>query len=146
MKRAALALVAGLCVTSVSIVSEALGSGATQGPRPRRPTASGMRSGRMVGRYLCAQGWTALTLEVTASGSSVQAVFDFHHTPTGVRGRYSMRGQLRAGGELELAPVAWITQPRGYKMVGMRGRVGADGAYRGVILNPSCGEFFVVPS
>lgn len=133
-------------MTSVSIVSEALGSGATQGPRPQRPSSSALRSGRMVGQYLCAQGWTALTLDVTASGGAVQAVFDFHHAPTGVRGRYSMRGQLRPGGELELAPVAWITQPRGYVMVGMRGRVGADGTFRGVILNPSCGAFYVVPS
>lgn len=112
-------------------------------PAPRTQTPGG----RMVGRYLCAQGWTDLVLELRSTGANtVEAVFDFHFAPLGVRGRYTMRGTRGASGQLDLVPVAWIARPENYIMVGMRGRIGADGVFRGRIQHPSCGEFVVAPS
>jgi hypothetical protein len=117
-------------------------------PTRRSPTPRAQRpSGRMVGRYLCAQGWTDLELELRSTGANtVEAVFDFHFAPRGVRGRYSMRGTRSAAGQIDLVPVAWIERPENYIMVAMRGRIGADGVFRGRIQHPSCGEFVVAPS
>jgi hypothetical protein len=101
----------------------------------------------MTGQYLCTQGWTELTLEVTSSrGSTIEAVFDFVYRPRSIAGRFRVRGTRSASGEIELRPVEWITRPSNWVMVGMRGRVGADGVFRGRITEPQCGEFFVTPS
>lgn len=100
----------------------------------------------MAGQYRCAQGWTQLELELRFSGATVDATFNFHHDPTQVRGSYRLRGTRASSGEIVLVPQGWIRQPPGYIMVGMRGRIGGDGVFRGTITHPSCGEFVVAPS
>lgn len=101
----------------------------------------------MVGRYLCGQGWTELTLEVRETRNGViDAVFDFAFRPGEITGRFTMRGRQSSSGEVDLRPVAWQRQPAGWIMVGMRGRVGADGVFRGRITSPQCGAFEVIPS
>lgn len=114
------------------------------GPRPRRPATSS--GARLAGQYQCAQGWTALELELRFSGAIVEATFNFHHEATGTRGSYRLRGSRASSGEIALAPLAWIRRPPGYIMVGMQGRIGNDGVFRGTITHPSCGEFVVAPS
>jgi hypothetical protein len=79
------------------------------------------------GRYMCAQGETALrlTLDTEPDGQTI-GMFDFGphpgnpHLPSG---SYRMRGKItmREGGafELVLVPDQWIAQPAGYLMVGL---------------------------
>lgn len=99
------------------------------------------------GRYLCAQGATALTLTVRPAGpDAVTAIFAFGPTPENPevpRGSYSMRGLLSAGSHtVHLVPERWIAQPRGYVMVGMSGTFDVQGGtMQGRIDHPSCGPF-----
>ncbi len=128
--------------TSVAAASD----DSARAPPPRRPQRT-QRSGTMQGRYLCGQGWTQLVLELRwTSATELEAEFDFHHAPTGVRGRFRMRGTRAASGLIQLAPLSWITRPEGYEMVAMHGRIGADGVFRGRIDHAACGEFTVTPS
>ncbi len=108
---------------------------------PRCPLSTGAV---FAGQYLCAQGSTALTLRVTeVRGATVRAEFDFAHPPTNVSGRYTLTGTC-AGDRLSLSPEAWIRQPFGYVMVGMRGELLDGGArLRGAITHPTCGGFDV---
>lgn len=96
------------------------------------------------GRYLCAQGWTDMTLTVVdVEGPRVQMRGDFFHPGTGVRGAYLLRGTcLPRTQRMTLVPQAWVQQPQGYIMVGMSGVVTGNGqAYTGRMLHRSCGEF-----
>ncbi len=111
---------------------------------PAHPFGAGQE---WYGHYLCAQGETALTLRVTlVSGNHIEAIFDFAHGPTGVRGSYSTRGDFDPKtGRLRLDPNAWIFQPPGYIMVGLEGTVSAR-KFEGLIAHWSCGAFAVQPS
>ena len=79
------------------------------------------------GRYLCAQGETALklTLETAPDGETVGTFSFGPHAgnPRVPSGSYRVRGQItmRDGGafDLTLLPVRWIVQPAGYVMVGL---------------------------
>jgi hypothetical protein len=106
--------------------------------------ASLMHAGEeWVGTYVCAQGTTDLTLRVErVMGSSVDAVFDFSHGPSGVAGRYRMRGTLNPDGTAHFVPGPWIDQPDGYISVGMTGRV-QGGGFAGRMDHRSCRQFSV---
>lgn len=99
------------------------------------------------GRYLCAQGSTALTLTVQPiGGDAVRATFAFGptpETPDVPRGSYTMLGTLSAGSRtVHLVPERWVAQPPGYVMVGMTGTFDvARGVMQGSIDHPSCGPF-----
>lgn len=110
-------------------------------PAPSRGTCA-LRAGEsLFGTYLCAQGWTALTLHIRAvSGSSVQAEFVFNHTPSRAAGRYTLAGTCAPDGRVRLTPIAWIEQPPGYIMVGMDGVV-SGATYSGTITHDACGSF-----
>jgi hypothetical protein len=78
-------------------------------------------AGTWTGTYLCNQGETALTLTLVdpAAGASR---FDFSATPAnpGVpNGSFSVTLSLD-GADLVVTPQAWIAQPAGYLMVGLR--------------------------
>lgn len=98
------------------------------------------------GRYVCAQGVTGLTLELTGSGGpSVTAVFRFYavpENPTVPSGSYSLTGVARGDGAIDLIPERWFEQPSGYVMVGMTGMLDTTtGTMRGMITNPGCAAF-----
>ena len=99
------------------------------------------------GRYLCAQGSTALTLTVRpVGGDVVTAIFAFGPTPENPdvpRGSYTMRGTLSAGSHtVHLVPERWLAQPSGYVMVGMTGTFDVQrGVMQGSIDHPGCGPF-----
>lgn len=97
-----------------------------------------------VGRYLCAQGWTDMTLTVAdVEGPRVQIRGDFAHGSTGVRGSYMLRGTCYPHNQrMLLFPQRWVQQPPGYIMVGMSGAVAAGGqSFTGRMLNRDCGAF-----
>lgn len=112
-------------------------------------TTNGYRvSGHSVweGRYVCLQGVTGLTLELTGSGGpSVAAVFRFYavpENPTVPSGSYSLTGLVRGDGTIDLTPERWFEQPPGYVMVGMTGLLDpTTGIMRGMITNPDCAAF-----
>lgn len=94
-----------------------------------------------VGTYTCAQGRTTLVLHVDrVSGSTVDAVFQFSHSPSGAAGAYQMRGTLDGSGGVNLVPGRWLDQPQGYVSVGMTGGVRGD-AFTGRMDHESCGTF-----
>ena len=108
---------------------------------PETPFAAGQA---WTGRYVCAQGITDLVVRIQAvQGNLVQAVFAFHHVPTGAAGEYELGGSWDPTSRVaDLVPGAWIVQPPGYVTVGMRGTVAANGVeWSGTIQNPSCGSF-----
>lgn len=97
-----------------------------------------------VGQYLCAQGWTAMTLTVTdVEGPRVQMRGDFSHGETGVRGAYMLRGSCSPTTQrMLLLPQGWVQQPAGYIMVGMSGAVAEGGrSFSGRMLHQGCGQF-----
>jgi hypothetical protein len=98
------------------------------------------------GRYLCPQGVTGLTLELSGrTGSEVGAVFHFYAVPEnpGVpNGSYRLAGVVRGDGTIDLLPERWIEQPEGYVMVGMTGFLDrTTGVMRGRITDPACDLF-----
>lgn len=113
-------------------------------PRVQPPSCPLTPGTVFTGRYLCAQGSTALTLRVTeVRGTSVRAEFDFDHAPSRAAGLYTLTGTC-VGDHLSLSPEAWVRQPFGYIMVGMRGDLSDHAArFRGSITHPSCGGFDV---
>lgn len=104
------------------------------------------------GHYDCAQGWTALALQITAqSPSRVSAIFYFHalaanpHVPQGC---FMMRGHYDAAARrITLAPTRWLAHPPFYVWVALSGRVGPHGgAITGRITGPACSGFALVRS
>jgi len=98
------------------------------------------------GRYLCPQGVTGLTLELTgAGGAEVAAVFHFYAVPENPdvpTGSYTLRGVVRGDGTIDLSPERWLEQPYGYVMVGMTGFLeSASGIMRGRIAAAECDGF-----
>lgn len=101
-----------------------------------------LRAGEQwVGKYVCLQGETDLTLHIDdVAGESVDAVFEFSHSPTGAAGAYKMRGNLTADGQVVLVPGQWMDRPPGYVSVGMRGEVHGQ-LFAGRIDGPGCTDF-----
>src|SRR5262249_4337235 len=59
-------------------------------PADGRPFAPGQV---WSGSYVCPQGRTALRLIIVhVDGDRLEAIFDFHHAPSGARGSYVIRG------------------------------------------------------
>lgn len=127
---------------------------ANQQPAPAK--AGLLRSGdRFVGTYTCRQGSTEMTLLIDEVGHgdddvTVDARFEFHFdTPepdddaTAVDGSYRMRGKLDTKARrLVLKPDAWIDEPQGWSMVGIRGVLGKNGdSYSGTVEGPGCTVF-----
>ncbi len=93
------------------------------------------------GTYVCAQGRTDLVLHVDrVSGGTIDAVFEFSHSPSGAGGAYRMSGSIDGDGTVQLTPGQWLDQPSGYVSVGMHGSVRGD-AFRGRMDHPTCSTF-----
>ncbi len=105
------------------------------------------RPQRMIwrGYYTCAQGVTAVELTVVARGGDVTAVFAFgpiDSNPTVPHGAYSMAGTVRDDGAsliYTLEPDAWIDEPPGYIMVGLRAASSDRVHLHGRVNHASCG-------
>src|SRR5262249_17316896 len=96
------------------------------------------------GRYLCTQGDTALRfIVVEAHGFEVRPLFDFFHEPSGAKGMYLVQGTFDPRtGRVRFQPEKWVVRPDRYVMVGMAGRVSADGdEINGSITHEGCGYF-----
>jgi hypothetical protein len=111
------------------------------------PAASLPPIGLWQGQYHCAQGETALALQITAiSPTRVQALFYFHalaSNPAVPPGCFSMQGQYDpATRHLTLTPTRWLSQPPYFVWTGLSGTVAADGAgLSGTIQGPACTDF-----
>lgn len=90
-------------------------------------------TGDWTGRYICNQGVTALHLIIQNADKpgAIVATFSFGPPPEnpGVpKGTYVMRGKYdRTAYRVTLEGQRWIKQPDGYVMVGLDGRMSADG-------------------
>jgi hypothetical protein len=104
------------------------------------------------GTYHCAQGETALALQITAiSPTRVQAVFYFYalaSNPNVPPGCFSMQGRFDpASRQLELTPTRWLSQPPFYVWTGLSGTVVRGGTgLTGTIQGPACTDFALKPS
>ena len=107
-------------------------------------------SGTWKGIYICRQGITGLTLEITPleitpTATSIGAVFNFYPIPENPNvksGSFSLTGQLSMDGSFELTPNRWIEQPAGYVMVGMSGNINFERKELvGSITTSSCSNF-----
>lgn len=105
-------------------------------------------TGRWTGSYTCAQGETALTLDIASVPSArdqVTAVFSFSALPSnpGVpSGEFLLSGTL-TDDLLELTPDRWTVQPdSGWAMVGLRGTYAATRQeLTGDVVGPGCTTF-----
>lgn len=81
------------------------------------------------GQYVCNQGLTQMRLHITGiDGLRVRAIWEFHHVPSGIRGRFGMSGTYQPEARrLALRPEQWIDQPPGWVFCGLAGTVSADG-------------------
>lgn len=94
------------------------------------------------GVYTCRQGESEMRLTFTrVDPSGVDAVFDFEHAPTHVKGSFRMSGTFRpADGAVDLSPTVWIDRPSGYGYAPISGHLSGD-ALSGKILHEWCGTF-----
>ena len=99
------------------------------------------------GQYQCAQGKTALDLQITATTlTKIDAVFYFHALPANPsvpRGCFMMHGRFdRKSQTILLNPAEWLDQPPFFVSVGLRGKVSTSGQIlRGTITGPACTSF-----
>lgn len=90
--------------------------------------AGGAAEAEYQGAYFCGRQVAHLTLEVypQAGEPRRRAMFSFGPEPTSPdvpRGSFIVEGSIDLqGGTLVLAPVKWVTQPRGYDWLGLSGR------------------------
>lgn len=102
-------------------------------PSPPGPGASAKEiAGVWSGKYICTQGVTALRLELVDTGSGrVKATFRFGPLPENPlvpEGAYTMTGWFDpVGRRLVLRRDAWLSQPSGYVMVDLDGRLVPSG-------------------
>ncbi len=89
--------------------------------------------GVYTGSYQCAQGTTPATLEIRSDGAGM-FTFGGGRLP---RGSYAVRVVPRPGGEVELAPQAWVQRPAGYVAVAFRVRP-LGSRLEGRVLGPGC--------
>ena len=107
-------------------------------------------TGDWTGKYICGQGVTHLDLHIEqGEGRQLTATFRFGPLPENPdvpKGAYRMTGTydptLR---HVELEGVKWIEYPQNYIMVGLDGRMDADGGrIKGIVRTmQSCSEFEV---
>lgn len=107
---------------------------------------------RFVGRYVCGQGPTDLTIKLDSIGRGdaeleVEATAEF--TYDGSTGQPEAEGSFRAVGifdprtrRLHLKGDTWIDRPSGYSLVNFLGTVSKKGeTYSGSVEGSSCGSF-----
>jgi hypothetical protein len=103
------------------------------------------------GYYVCLQGETSLKLQILdqADPSAPNVIFRFGPTesnPAVPSGAFLLNGIVDPnGGELNLTPVSWVSQPSGFIMVGLVGS-STDGGqtYSGrVVSGVGCSDFIV---
>jgi hypothetical protein len=110
---------------------------------PKAPAIGGV----WVGKYICAQGITRLTLTIDEqTGGKLKATFRFgpaKENPTVPPGSYRMTGSYKAGSRgIDLKGVEWVEQPLGYIMVDLKGAMTADGLMlSGQVPTPGCSIF-----
>lgn len=127
---------------------------ANEQPPPPGGGRVAIRAGdRFAGTYTCRQGATHVTLTIDDVGQgeeemTVEARFEFAFDEPGdledeVLGAYKMRGKYETKTRrLVLKPDAWIDEPQGWSMVGVRGVLGKAGdTYSGTVDGPGCTVF-----
>lgn len=111
--------------------------------------AQGGPGGTWHGAYVCAQGNTALALTIARrKDGGLSALFHFEAAPDNPdvpTGCFEMEGRHDAAdGRLDLRPRRWLRRPADYVMVGLEGRLSADGQrFEGRVLGPGCTGFVV---
>lgn len=127
------------------LLTALLGGGAASTSHAAPPSGCGiLPNSQYTGRYLCAQGWTDMTLTVIdVEGNRVRMQGEFHHAASNTTGAYLLRGFcFPSSRRMVLSPQAWVRQPPGYTMVGMSGFVTNNGqSFAGRMTNRSCGDF-----
>ena len=94
------------------------------------------------GTYVCAQGESTMRLRVTSmSKGRVEAIFEFEHAPSSVKGSFRMTGTFDPKeGALDLAPTVWIVAPPHYAFAPISGHLRGS-SLDGSIRHPKCGAF-----
>lgn len=101
------------------------------------------------GRYTCAQGVTGLTLTIEGRSENLTATFTFSSVPEnpGVpTGEFTMTGELRCDGTVELEPGEWVERPNSsWSVVRLRGTYdSSEESITGSVYEaPECGGFEV---
>lgn len=102
-------------------------------------------SGVWVGNYICSQGSTGLTMNITSDSYSIKAIFEFYPLQQNSKaksGSYSLTGQYSEDGSFVLQPKDWINRPEGYGMVGLSGKINDSFTeLNGLIAHESCSNF-----
>lgn len=112
-------------------------------PSPASSPASGfVTAGSYAGTYLCAQGWTNVTLDFNPpSGGGQRARTRFGGNGGVPRGSYTLAVEPQGNGRFYLRPLRWEQRPPGYVMVGLT--VSVDGRRISGKVDPPCGEIRV---
>ena len=95
------------------------------------------------GAYNCAQGNTALNLQITnVNENNINALFFFNYANV-KKGVFKLVGNYdEVSGKLVFEPREWIQRPSGYRTVSMDGFVKGD-IYYGKITTAGCSNFQV---
>jgi hypothetical protein len=115
----------------------------------KRASSEPWYAGTWKGGYICAEGRTDATLELTPTGGNeMEAVFDFYAysgNPDVPSGRYSLTGAWEDNA-IHLTAEEWIEQPPGYLMVDISTNpdlaIGPD-RIAGSVDDPSCEQFIL---
>ena len=120
-------------------------------PKPVEPAVVRVpahKSTQWKGRYVCAQGPTALALTIESGDKAIEATFEFGPLPENPKvphGSYKMHGTVTRLGDGEftviLDPDSWIEHPANYMMVGLQATTSAEhSVLRGKITNATCAD------
>jgi hypothetical protein len=97
------------------------------------------------GRYVCAQGPTAVTITLEHEGMELAGTFEFSalpENPSVPHGKYTLVGSSTNSGDdvtVTLKPVEWIEHPGNYVMVGVVAHIDRERRLlTGTMTNPSC--------
>lgn len=105
-------------------------------------------AGSWAGAYHCAQGNTALELDISlTTPRTLQALFYFHALPKNPyvpSGCFLMSGTFNAqSGGLQLRPTKWLYQPPFFVPVALTGMLNPNGTLTGQIFGPGCTDFML---
>ena len=99
-------------------------------------------TGRFVGSYACNQTDRALQLDLKANAEGLLvALLSFGGTNQTPKGSYTLQGSWE-GSTFKLDPVAWVSQPSGFRMTALIGQFEGK-RLTGFIVSPACKDFIV---
>ncbi len=102
-------------------------------------------SGHWSGEYICGQGATGITLDVSSVSKTLAVTLKFFpikSNPKVKKGSYTLSGVIKSNKSFKLTPKSWIDSSSGYSMVSLSGLIDDEGKkITGNLSSAGCSTF-----